>query len=169
MNSIVIRSAKRRTVRRAWNTPCWAIRLDDCSLLGERILDLSPRGVLLACDAPVEPDKPVFISFRAPGTDDLWLNAEAEVARVVNGLRLDDPGYCLGLRLTYFDALSRIRLERRLRGLPPPVPRRRVRVDYADTVRRIAFRPAPLCRPGIRPPTALARRIRSGPPAEARC
>jgi hypothetical protein len=169
MSSIVIRSAQRRSVRRALHTACWAVRLDDCSLLGEQILDLSPRGVLLACDAPVEPDKPVFISFRAPGSDDLWLNAEAEVARVVNGLRVTDPGYCLGLRLTYFDALSRIRLERRLRGLPPPIPRRRMRADYADTIRRIAFRPTVSGRRGIRPYTALARRIQTGPQPAVFC
>ncbi len=162
MSSIVIRSAQRRTVRRACSTDCWAIRLDDCSLLGERILDLSPRGILLAGDAPVEPGDSVFISFRAPGNDDIWLNAEAEVARVVNGLRITDPGYCLGLRLTYFDPISRVRLERRLRGLPPPVPRRRMRADYADTIRRIASPPGRRGRHGIRPYTALASRIQSG-------
>jgi hypothetical protein len=138
MSAILVRNARRRTVRRAVTTPCWAVSLGDCRPLGDNILDLSIRGALLACDDRVEPGENVFLSFKAPGSGNLWLNAEAEIARVVNGWRPTDAGYCAGLRMIYLESGARGELGRRLRGLPPPVPARRIRPDYAETVRRIA-------------------------------
>ncbi len=117
----------RRAVRRAVRSRCHAVASREFSLLGERMLDLSPRGMLIACDGPAQIGDDVVVSFRAPGLDGPWLDAEATVARIIEGLRPGDPGYCIGLDFTYFEKCSRDELLTRLAGLPPPVPQRRLR------------------------------------------
>lgn len=120
-------SFHRRAVRRAVRGRCHAVASQEFSLLGERMLDLSPRGMLVACDAPARVGDDVVVSFRAPGFDGPWLDAEATVARIIEGLRPGDPGYCVGLDFTYFEKRSRDELLTRLAGFPPPVPQRRIR------------------------------------------
>jgi hypothetical protein len=117
----------RRAVRRATRTLCHAVGLEGFRLLGERTLDLSPRGMLIACDGPVQLGEEVMVSFRAPGRDGIWMDAEGEVARVIEGLRPNDPGYCMGIDFTYFERSARVELLSRLAGTPPPVPQRRLR------------------------------------------
>jgi hypothetical protein len=101
--------------------------LDEFRLLGERVLDVSPLGMLVACDHPAQLGADVLVSFKAPGRDAPWFEAEAEVARVVNGYRIADRGYCAALRFTYFERAARNELLSRLAGLPPPIPQRRLR------------------------------------------
>ncbi len=117
----------RRAVRRAVRTSCQAVGMREFQLLGDRALDLSPRGMLIACDGSARLGDEIVVSFKAPGVDALWLDAEARVARIIEGLRPGDPGYCVGLDFTYFERSSRGELLTRLAGLPPPVPQRRVR------------------------------------------
>lgn len=105
-------------------------------LVGERVIDLSTRGMLVTCDGPVSVGEEVVVSFRAPNGGP-WMDAEAEVARLIEGWRPSDPGYCAGLRFTRLDGPTRNELLVRLAGLPPPVPMRPIRPDYAETVRRI--------------------------------
>jgi hypothetical protein len=115
----------RRAVRRAVRTRCQAVGASDFELLGSHILDLSPCGMLVACDLPVALGEEVIVSFETPGDQDYWLDAEAEIARIVQGYRTGDPGYCIGLRFTYFERSSRGELLSSLCGLPPPIPQRR--------------------------------------------
>lgn len=115
----------RRAVRRAAQIACHAVHDARFELLGERALDLSPRGMLVACDAHAAVGDEVVVSFRTPGASPIWLDAEAEIARIVQGQRLGDPGYCVGLRFTYFERSARDELLARLAGVPPPVPQRR--------------------------------------------
>jgi hypothetical protein len=115
----------RRAVRRAFRTRCTAVATREFTFLGERVLDLSPRGMLLACEAPAEVGDDVIVTFRAPGRDTLWMDAEAEVSRVIHGLREGDPGYCVALDFTYFEKSARNELLCRLAGTPPPIPQRR--------------------------------------------
>jgi hypothetical protein len=96
-------------------------------LLGELALDLSPRGMLVACDAPAALGEPVLVSLLTPGRDPIWLDAEAEVTRIVHGCRQGDPGYCIGLHFKYLERASRSELLSRLAGMPPPIPQRRPR------------------------------------------
>jgi hypothetical protein len=120
----------RRAVRRAVRTRGQAVGLQKFQLLGERVLDLSPRGMLVACDDLARIGDEVMVSFRAPkqpGQEELWLDAEAEVARVIEGNRPGDPGYCVGLDFTYFEKSARDELLTRLSGFPPPIPQRRLR------------------------------------------
>jgi hypothetical protein len=127
----------RRIVRRAVRAPCHAVTLEGPRLVGERALDLSPYGMLLACDDGVRMGESVAVSFKAPGGLE-WFHADGEVVRIVEGWRLGDPGYCVGVRFTRIDLASRMRLHERLRGMPPPVPGRPLRFDYASSVRHIA-------------------------------
>lgn len=115
----------RRAVRRAVRTRCTAVATRDFSFLGQRVLDLSPRGMLLAADAPARVGDDVVVTFMAPGRDGIWMDAEAEVSRVVHGLREGDPGFCLALDFTYFEKHARQELLCRLAGTPPPIPQRR--------------------------------------------
>jgi len=117
---------QRRALRRAFKTRCETVSWAGFELIGDTSLDVSPRGVLLACDAPVALGERVIVSLRAPGREAYWFDAEAEVARIVQGYRHNDPGYCAGLRFTYLERRDRHELLTRLAGLPPPVPRRRL-------------------------------------------
>ncbi|HMI93525.1 MAG TPA: PilZ domain-containing protein [Polyangiales bacterium] len=118
-------SPQRRAMRRAARSRCQVVSRAEFELLGETALDVSPRGILLACDVPVALGERVIMSLSAPGPDEFWLDAEAEVARIVYGFRNGDPGYCAGLRFTYLERSARQELLTRLVGLPPPVPQRR--------------------------------------------
>ena len=88
---------------------------------------LSPRGMLVACDAPARVGDKAIVSFLAPGRDTLWLDAEADISRVIHGMRDGDPGFCLALDFTYFEKSARNELLCRLAGTPPPIPQRRGR------------------------------------------
>jgi hypothetical protein len=117
--------SQRRAMRRAARSHCQVVSRAEFELLGETALDVSPRGLLLACDVPVALGERVILSLNAPGPDEFWLDAEAEVARIVYGFRNGDPGYCAGLRFTYLERAARQELLTRLVGLPPPIPQRR--------------------------------------------
>lgn len=134
--AIVTRPRIRRSVRRAVRASCQAVAIDGFRLVGQRVLDLSTRGMLVACDTNVEIGEDVLVSFRAPHGGP-YIDAEASIARVVAGWRPWDPGYCVGLRFTRLESAARNELLVRLAGLPPPVPSRPLRRDYAETVRRI--------------------------------
>ncbi|MBW2461027.1 MAG: PilZ domain-containing protein [Deltaproteobacteria bacterium] len=136
MAAILIPPSERRSMRRAFRSNCQAVALDGFRLVGDRILDLSPRGLLLACDDEIVTGEELVVSFKAPRGGE-FIDVEAVVARVVGGWRPYDPGYAAGLRFTRIDAPDRGELLSRLAGLPPPVPHRRLRADYAETVRRI--------------------------------
>lgn len=124
----------RRNVRRAVRTRCQAVALDAFRLVGERVIDLSEGGMLLACDGGVRVGDSMIVSFQAPHLAS-WFDAEAEVARVIGGYRPEDRGYCAGLRFTRLDGRAERLLRIALRGLPPPVPARALRKDYARIVR----------------------------------
>jgi len=154
--------SQRRAVRRATRTRCHAVGEQGFELLGELALDLSPRGMLVACDAPAALGEPVLVSILTPGHDPIWLDAEAEVARIVHGYRSGDPGYCIGLHFKYIERLARVELLSRLAGVPPPVPQRRPRTARQRHKRSIELEPA---RYGVlaRPILAVSRALRGIP------
>lgn len=121
-------TAQRRAVRRAARTRCQAVELTGFELLGENIIDLSSRGMLVACTRQTQVGDEVQVSFLAPGQsdlagDELWFDAEAVVARVVAGQRWSDDGLGAGLEFTYFEKSCRHELLARLVGYPPPLPK----------------------------------------------
>jgi hypothetical protein len=102
------------------------VGLREFQLFGEEVVDLSPLGMLVRCDRATRVGDDVVVSFKAPGADSPWLDAEAEVARLVHGFRKGDRGTCAALRFTYFEKASRQELLARLAGFPPPIPQRRL-------------------------------------------
>jgi hypothetical protein len=134
-----------------------AVALDGFRWLGDRFLDASAEGVLLACDTRVELGEAVVVSFPVPGSD-LVFDAEAEVVRIVRGEREGDPGYCAGLRFTAFDRRDRLALGVDLRSLPlvprqlrwdapKPIPLARPASPSVVVVRPVRVVGAPLCAP----------------------
>ena len=128
----------RRSTRRFVDLPCQAVAEEGFRLLGERVLDLSPEGMQVESRAQVRVGESVLVSFRAPHGDD-WMDAEAEVARVVRGQRGTDKGRSIGLRFTHQNLFDRVMLRERLKNIAPPVPARQLRRDYAGFVRGVAF------------------------------
>jgi hypothetical protein len=86
-------------------------------LVGERVIEASATGCLLACDREVKRGQRLLLSFQVPATG-LWFDAEAEVVRVVAGQREGDPGYCAGLAFRDFDREARLALGLDLRDHP---------------------------------------------------
>lgn len=115
------RTTRHRLSLRGAATRGTAVALEGFTHLGDRFLDASAEGVLVACDREVELGERVLVSFHVPGSD-LVFDAETEVSRIVLGFRPLDPGYCAGLRYTYFDRRDRLALGIDLRALPP-IPR----------------------------------------------
>jgi hypothetical protein len=134
----VVEARQRQSTRRAVDLECEVIAERGFRLLGRRVLDLSSDGMLLRSDADVELGEDVVLTVRAPSGLS-WIDGEAKVTRIVRGRRRGDGGRCLGLRFERMDAVSRAMLLGSLRGLPPPVPKRHARRDYATTVQLIAL------------------------------
>jgi hypothetical protein len=115
------RTTRHKLALRGAATHGTAVALDAFRQIGDRFLDASAEGVLVACDREVALGDRVLVSFAVPGSD-LVFDAETEVSRIVEGFRPLDPGYCAGLRYTYFDRRDRLALGMDLRALPP-IPR----------------------------------------------
>jgi hypothetical protein len=124
---------QRRVMRRAVRVDCQVVRERDFRLIGSRGVDLSPQGMLVMAQEPVLTGEPVFVAFRLPRSA-WWFDAEATVARVVHGRRPGDLGRCFALAFESLERDAQAFLQRALRGVPPPVPRREPRVDYAASI-----------------------------------
>jgi PilZ domain len=133
---IFVRKNERREVRRAISMTCQIVRERDFRLVSETALDVSPDGMLVATDVDLEPGENVFVSFRATELG-LWFDTEARVARVIRGRRPGDRGRGVGLRFSTMPRVKRFILRGHLRRVPPPIPRRAQRIDWAATIRSI--------------------------------
>jgi hypothetical protein len=129
----LVHARQRRVIRRAIRVDCQVVRERDFRLIASRGVDVSSTGMLVATDETVLTGEPLFISFRLPRTE-RWFDTEGTIARVVHGRRPGDAGRCLGLAFDTLDAEARWLLARALRDIPPPVPKRDRRVDYAASV-----------------------------------
>jgi hypothetical protein len=132
----ILRAAEGGTLRRAVKTDCEVVTEHDFRLLGSRTLDVSPEGMRLECLLGACVGEPVFVSLRVPGTR-LWVDAAGTVARVLRGRRRYDQLPAVGVRFHRIDAPDHALLVASLRGVPPPVPGRSIRRNYAATVRLI--------------------------------
>jgi hypothetical protein len=131
-------ASQRRAMRRAIRFECQVVRERDFRLVGKQAIDLSPDGMLVRSDDRVLTGDDVIISFRLPTTRQ-WFDTEGTVARVVHGRRPSDRGPCLGIEFDSLDEISRWIIRASLRGLPPPLPSRERRVDYAASVHLAAL------------------------------
>lgn len=132
-----VRLNERKVMRRAVPLGCLAIRESDGRVIAERALDISSDGMLLSTPAIVDQDEHLLITFRATELGLLFVT-EAEVARVVAGRRHGDRGPAIGVRFTSLDPIQRFILRGAFRKVPPPLPKRKPRLDYASTARVIA-------------------------------
>lgn len=135
MQPTLVRAKQRHTMRRTVRIDCQVVRSRDFKLVGVRALDLSTEGMLIETDVNVLTGEDVVVTFRAPRTNQ-WFDCEATVARVLHGRRPGEHGRRLGLSFETLDEWSRMVLRSDLRGLPPPIPMRESRIDYAASVRR---------------------------------
>ncbi len=126
----------RQTLRRWVRTDCQVVTERGFSLLGERSLDLSPRGMLVESEEDPTLGEPLLLSLRVPGTRQ-WIDTEGTIARVVRGRRLSDPYQGVGIRFAPLDPFSNSLLATSLKRYPPPLPTRQPRHDYAATIRNI--------------------------------
>ena len=131
-------ASQRRAIRRAAHFGCQIVRERDFKLVADEVLDVSPDGMLVYCDDRVLTGDEMIVTFRLPRTS-LWVDTDATVARVLHGRRPTDRGRCLGLEFNSLDARARRALRATLRSLPPPIPSRERRVDYAASVHLAAL------------------------------
>lgn len=133
---LFVRKNERREVRRAISMTCQIVRERDFRLVSEKALDVSPDGMLVATDVELEAGENVFVSFRATALG-IWFDTEARVARVIRGRRPGDKGRGIALRFSTMPRVKRLILRGHLRRVPPPIPRRAQRIDWAATIRSI--------------------------------
>ena len=134
MTRTLVHARQRRAVRRAIGVDCQVVRERDFRLIGRLGIDVSPEGMLVAAHEPVLTGEPVIVAFRLPRTT-WWFDAEGTVARVVHGRRPGDPGRGFGICFDRLDDEAGWIIARALRDIPPPVPKREQRVDYAASLR----------------------------------
>lgn len=134
---MLIRKNDRKTTRHHVRLDCQVVRETDFRIVGYRTLDLSTEGMLVRTTSDVSVGDSLIVSFQATPLG-LWFDMMGEVRRIIHGRRPEDEGRALGIRFTDLDPISRLILRGHLRRIPPVIPQRPTRVDYAATVRQIA-------------------------------
>lgn len=145
MNMLAIAS-ERLGLRRSVRLPCQVVRERDFRLVSKLCVDISPLGMRVralpwllsddADDSPIARGAEVLVSFRVPDAG-VHMDLNAVVSRVVRGRRRGDEAESLGLSFVGISALQGMILGARLKGYPPPVPMRHLRIDYAAAVRAL--------------------------------
>ena len=115
---------------------CTVVRELDFRVIAHEALDVSPDGMLVSTDREIEVGENMIVSFRATQLG-LWFDSEATVARIVRGRRFGDRGAGIGLSFSTLDRVKRLILRGHLRRVPPPLPRRKQRIDWTATVRSV--------------------------------
>jgi hypothetical protein len=139
MSSLVLsRRNDRKTLRHATEMRCQVVRERDFLLLGTRTVDVSPEGMRVTIDTgeDVRVGESLLVSFEATPFG-LWFDGEASVARIIRGRRPTDRGPAIGVRFQNLSSVARLILRGSLRRVPPPLPARPQRLDYAASVRSL--------------------------------
>jgi PilZ domain len=132
-----VRRNDRKEIRRSFELTCQVVRERDFRLVASRALDVSPDGMLVPTEADLQPGESVIVTFRATSLG-IWFDTEARVARVIRGKRAGDKGPAVGLSFSSLDKVKRLILRGHLRRVPPPLPRRAQRIDWAATIRSVS-------------------------------
>jgi PilZ domain len=137
MNSFLVRVAERHAIRHAVDLPCSVVREKDSKLASLRALDLSPQGMRVELrDVDVDVGDRFFVCFRTTPFG-IWFYTDAYATRLLQGRRPKDRGRSLGLRFESLSSVSRLCIRGALRRVPPHLPQREQRIDYAATVGKI--------------------------------
>ena len=135
--SVLVRVNERTAIRRAVDVACSVVRQRDGKVIGRKAFDVSPWGMRVALsDAEVEPGDLLYVYFKATPQNMLFCS-DATAMRLLSGRRTKERGRSLGLRFDTLDAVSRHILRGALRRVPPPLPQREPRIDYAATIGHI--------------------------------
>lgn len=126
----------RKTLRRRVRIPCQVVRERDFALVSDLCFDISPEGMRVRCLSPVALDTPLLVSFRVPDAG-VHMDVSARVTRIAKGRRQGERFPTVGISFVDLTPLEGAILTARLKGLPPPTPARRLRVDYARSVRAV--------------------------------
>ncbi|MGD0529845.1 MAG: PilZ domain-containing protein [Polyangiaceae bacterium] len=114
-------------------------------LFAGQIIDLSPEGMLVQCEARLDVGAELVVTFKATGMGVRFVT-RAVVTRVVAGRRRSDAGRAVGLRFVGLSAVSRLILRGILHALPagpasrepppdpPPAAEDEEDVDYASII-----------------------------------
>ena len=135
MNMLAVAS-ERLGLRRRVRLRCQVVSESDFALISDLCLDISPRGMRVRALTPVARGTEVLVSFRVPDAG-VHMDLNAVVSRVAPGRRRGESGASLGLSFVGISALEGMILSARLKGFPPPVPLRHLRIDYAAAVRAV--------------------------------
>lgn len=129
-------ASERLGLRRGVRLPCQVVRESDFALISDLCLDLSPRGMRVRALSPLRRGDQVLVSFRVPDAG-VHMDLRAVVSRVAPGRRRGESCASVGLSFVGISAFQGMLLSARLKGFPPPVPMRHLRVDYAGAVRAV--------------------------------
>jgi|HubBroStandDraft_1064217.scaffolds.fasta_scaffold266889_2 hypothetical protein len=141
MDSVLERANTRRCLRHGVDLPCSIVCEKDFRLASLRAMDLSPDGMRVELrDVDVEAGDRLFVCFRTK-PDGRWFFTDAFAVRLLRGRRPGEKGPSLGLRFGSLSRTSRRCVEADLHGMPPLLPQREPRIDYAATIARIAAGP----------------------------
>jgi hypothetical protein len=133
----LVRTRERRALRHAVELSCSVVREKDSKLTALRAIDLSPHGMRVEIKDPdIELGDRFFVCFRATAFG-IWYYSDAYATRMLQGRRPKERARSLGLRFGSLSAVSRLCIRGALRRVPPHVPQREPRIDYAATVGKI--------------------------------
>lgn len=127
---------QRRAIRRAIQIPCTLIRSRDLKVVGTQSLDLSQDGMLVGALDEVSEGEGMLVSFTFTRFA-IPFHVEGQAARVLRGRRAKDRMPAIAMSFESLDAVSRLILRGHLRKIPPVLPARARRIDYAATVARL--------------------------------
>ena len=126
-----VRGAFRRFVR----VDCQVVREFDFRLVGDLALDLSTKGMLVrGCGVRLLTGEELLVAFRPPRCN-LWVDAQATVARVIHGRRPGDTGLSFGLEFHGMERHHEELLFEKLRGMTAPDAMRPPRPLVARSLR----------------------------------
>lgn len=136
--SILVRRNDRRATRHAAKLTCQIVRERDFRLVATRTIDVSADGMRVVLDDPdVKVGDALLVSFRATPFG-IWFDVPGQVTRVIAGRRPSDKGRrAMGISLD-IPAVTKLILRGAIRKIPPPLPARAQRIDFAESVRMMA-------------------------------
>lgn len=117
LSSVEIIPSARRVVRRGIEIGC-ELYSERGGSRRERVLDLSHEGARVSTEVPLSHGEEVLLSFVAPGAQDDRISTVCQVVHI-------GSASLVGVRFVDLSRGARRDMARRLRGVPPPLPRRR--------------------------------------------
>lgn len=138
LQSVEVLPGARRALRRAVSLDCRVVSDLWDEPVPQVATDLSPYGMWLRTEYPLEPGSEVVVAFTPPGEPrDREVLLFGTVRRAALGRRRSDPGGAgMGVAFEYLDEETVAQLCGKLRGLPPPLPRSKPRRElvWVDTL-----------------------------------